>query len=158
MSSFPRVPQVLRAQYSGFRCGDKEPTTPDSDHHAGGTPGLGLTRECGRAERAAALVPASATPGIGDRWNRTQATNPLQPDSIIQSLPTAWRSAARHFHIYSLGGVAALHVPTLRLGFALLPRPALRPSVQPAPSPVSDGACPAASHPVSPSRSKLSWS
>lgn len=80
--------------------------TPAPDHHAGGTPGLGLTRESSRAGRAAELVLASATPAThpSDPWTRTQASSPLRPDSIIQSLPTAWRSAARHFHIYSLGG------------------------------------------------------
>lgn len=43
MCSLSWVPRVLLSQYSRFRSRDKEPTPPAPDHHAGGTPGLGLT-------------------------------------------------------------------------------------------------------------------
>lgn len=79
-----------------------------------------------------------AATGLGypsHHWSRTHAAVcPLLPHSITQSLAAAWRSAAKHLNIYSLGGVAAPQVPTPGsvLHSSLAP-PRPRPSVQPSP-------------------------
>lgn len=74
----PLAGKALALQYSRFKRGDKEPAPPAPDHHAGGTPRLGLTAP-GRA------------PELGKplRWYRPQSPEPpVEQDSRRRRVST----------------------------------------------------------------------